>query len=180
MEEQPREEGKTDTDESTQASDNDNHTEIEADNIPIPEVILPEELKPVMDNPDIPEEAKKIITATYMESTWRGPLPPPWVMEEYKGVIPDMPERILRMTEKQSDHRRELEKRSLEAPIQQGKRGQIMGFCIAILFLIASTVLAFNGYEIVASVIGGTTVVGLVTVFVTGKRLRKSPDPNEQ
>lgn len=137
------------------------------------ELAIPEELRPIMENPDIPEEAKIQITTAYMESSWRGPLPPPWVMQEYGEVIPNMPERILRMAEKQSEHRQFLEKQSLQAPIDQSKRGQLLGFVIAVLFLLATVFLALNGFTVVAGVLGGTTLIGLVAIFVTGKYLHR-------
>ncbi|HEV8538853.1 MAG TPA: DUF2335 domain-containing protein, partial [Bacteroidota bacterium] len=48
--------------------------------------------------------------------------------------------------------------------------GQFLGFIVAIAFLAAAYSLGMNGHEWLGGIIGGTTLTGLVTVFVIGKK----------
>ncbi|MEN2982049.1 MAG: DUF2335 domain-containing protein [Thermus sp.] len=44
---------------------------------------------------------------------FRGPLPPPAMLQEYDRVVPGLAERIIRQFERQSEHRQEMERRYL-------------------------------------------------------------------
>jgi len=74
------------------------------------------------------------------------------------------------MAENQSSHRIELEKHAIKEELRQSKNGQIFGFILAIIGMIIAFFLAYLGHEIVAGIFGTTTIVGLVTVFVIGKK----------
>lgn len=103
-----------------------------------------------------------------------GPLPSPEILLQYNHILPDAAERIFAMAERDSTHLQSMEKMHLSAIFLERRLGQILGFSIAILALGASVFLAFNGREITASVIGGTTLVSLVSVFVVGRLSRNS------
>lgn len=84
-------------------------------------------------------------------------------------MLESAPDRILRMAEKQSDHRMELEKSTIRRQLNQSGIGQILAFLVSLGCIGASSWLAVEGHDAVAGVIGGTTVVGLVSVFIYGK-----------
>ena len=56
---------------------------------------------------------------------------------------------------------------------KERKLGQNFGFSIGVLGLACSAFLAFIGAENAASIVGGSTVIGLVGIFVTGQILSK-------
>ena len=65
----------------------------------------------------IPEEtAEKIlkdeeaILSIIRQSSFSGPLPPPQILEKYESIVPGSADRIIGMAEKQSEHRRSIEK----------------------------------------------------------------------
>lgn len=99
-----------------------------------------------------------------------GPLPAPQVMAGYQRVNPAFPERIMRMAEREMEHRhaRELS----ELGIIDGRlwRGQVLGGACALGALAVAAYALFLGHPATAAIIGGTTVVGLATVFVIGRR----------
>lgn len=110
---------------------------------------------------------------------YSGPIPPPEILQGFENIVPGSAERILRMAEENGKHQRELESKALDGTYKTIKTGQIFGFIIGIVALLSSVVALFLGSEIAASIIGGTTVVGLVTVFVTGRFIEsKNNDPN--
>lgn len=76
----------------------------------------------------------------------------------------------MKMAETQSGHRIELEKHVLKEELRQSSNGQKFGFLLAILGIISALVLALLGHDAVAGIFGTTTIVGLVTVFVIGKK----------
>lgn len=77
------------------------------------------------------------------------------------------------MAEEDAKHRQQLENNALNFATNERRRGQYFGLTIALAGLITSIIALYFGSEVVAGVIGGTTVVGLVTVFVTGRVIRE-------
>lgn len=99
----------------------------------------------------------------------QGPLPPPQVLAQYNSVIKGGAERIMRMAEEEAAHVRSMDARAMQYLRDERRRGQFFGFGAALLGLAAATVCAYLNQPTPASVIGGSTVVGLVAVFVVGR-----------
>ncbi len=76
---------------------------------------------------------------------------------------------MLRMAENQTAHRIEMEKLIITSQQQQSARGQTYGLAIGLTGMLTGAVLAYLGHDWVGGVIAGTTVTGLVSVFVIGK-----------
>lgn len=135
---------------------------------------LPEEIEKIINflPEDKKEEALKVITSLSIEtsSAFRGPLPPPSVLADYNDIINNGAERIMKMAENQSGHRIELEKHAIKEELKQSRNGQIFGFILAVFGIIAAFVLAYLDHDTVAGIFGTTTIVGLVTIFVIGKK----------
>lgn len=74
------------------------------------------------------------------------------------------------MVESQSSHRQLIEKEVITSQNRQSESGQLFAFILAILLIAVGTGAFLLGQTAVASIIFGTTVVGLVTVFVLGRR----------
>jgi len=102
-----------------------------------------------------------------------GPLPSPEQLEAYNNIVPNGADRIMQMAENQSKHRMELEKLVTSAQVIESKRGQIFALIISVISLGTSLILGLNGHDTVASVIGGTTIVSLATIFIYGKKSQK-------
>lgn len=129
----------------------------------------------------IPDDRKEevletILAQKFFASSYTGPLPPPKDLEEYDKIIASGAERIMAMTENQSAHRMAIEKTVINEELRRSKVGQIFGFIIAILCLLAAFILTILDHETVAGIIGSTTIVGLVTVFVIGKKKQNNVD----
>jgi len=104
-----------------------------------------------------------------------GPIPIPDILARYNEIIPNAAERILVMAESDAKHRRDIEMVAINAQRRERHLGQILGFSIG-LFALATSAFALSlGHSVAASVIGGTTVVGLVAVFVTGRIVFNRP-----
>lgn len=136
------------------------------------EVSIPDELKPLLE--DLPEAQAKAIKAVLVgmsiqRHTFKSPIPPPAILKGYNEVIPNGAERILSMSEKQSDHRMRMEKEVTAIEQKQSGRGQHYGLIVALSFLIASFILILMGHDVSGTIIGSIDLVALVTVFVVGK-----------
>lgn len=103
----------------------------------------------------------------------QGPLPPPRVLKEYDNIVPNGAERIMKMAEKEQEARlREKERngesnrRLAERKLDYFKRGQWMGFILALVVLVSAGLFAYFGFETLAGILLATTLVALVGLFV--------------
>jgi uncharacterized membrane protein len=104
---------------------------------------------------------------------WAGPLPSPQILREFNEIVPGSADRIITMAEKQEDHRIEIESKVIESNIRNEKLGVISGLVIGLAGLSCATICALYGHDWVAGIIGGSTLVSLVSVFVIGKSKRE-------
>ena len=88
----------------------------------------------------------------------------------YDEVLPGSAERILRMAEKEQDHRIGWEDEALHKTSRQGHLGLWLGFFIAALALGTSGFLAMNGHDWVAGVIGCTGIAGAAAGLIHERR----------
>lgn len=107
---------------------------------------------------------------------YSGPLPDPRTLEHYNMIIPGAAERILIMAEKHADHYCQMEKELLEVQKRladqdhkQKARGQLYAFFTSLVMTALSAYALWSGHPKVAGAVGTTTIVALVTVFITGK-----------
>lgn len=135
-------------------------------------MVIPESIKTILEKLAVSPREKDAI-AIQIASYVRGPLPPPDVLGKYGDAVEDGAERIFRQYELQSDHRMRLENYVIREELRQSFRGQILGFILSIFGLMLSGVLACLGHEIIAGILGGSTIVSLTAVFVAGKVLQK-------
>jgi uncharacterized membrane protein len=142
------------------------------------EEIVPDELKAIIENSEISDTNKKIIVRAFAKMSinklsFIGPIPPPNILKGYNEVVKDGAERILAMAENQSNHRIQLETHAIKEELKQSRLGQLFGFILGVLGLGLATTLALLGHDTIAGIFGTTTIVGLVTVFVLGKKAQQ-------
>ena len=99
---------------------------------------------------------------------YSGPLPHPEILSGYEKVLPGSADRILKMAEKQQDHRTSIENKLVNAENQSRLLGLVAGFLIATFGLAGSVYLGNNGKTWASGILSGGTLAGLVTVFVKG------------
>lgn len=96
-----------------------------------------------------------VVTASFA-----GPIPPPEVFQQYGNVVPDAPERILKVFEADSQHTREMQKAALEAEIKRDSRAQWMAFAVMI------AALGLTALAVVYGSVPAGIVIGLATLFL--------------
>lgn len=125
---------------------------------------------------EVPEDKRsevlqELINISFTRSEiFSGPIPPPSLMRGYEEVVPGSAERILKMAEEQSAHRRKMEGIVVPHQLKESRRGQTIAFVLALLGFATTVGLAYLGATAVAGIMAGTTIVGLVYVFVQNRR----------
>lgn len=95
-------------------------------------------------------------------------LPDPEVVRQWEALVPGFAEVVTTEFRRSLEHRASLERRQM----QLAERGALFALIAALAALAVTALAVVEHQAAVGSVVGGTTVVGLVTVFVTGRRGR--------
>lgn len=130
----------------------------------------PVDLNAVLES--LPEDKRDVImSAMYAieQKSYSGPLPAPEDFSEYEKILPGSTDRILKMAEKQVDHRISSDNKIIDNTYRQSGRGQILGAILVVMFGVISLILGLTGHDSLAKYIGVTTVIGLAVVFVLNK-----------
>jgi uncharacterized membrane protein len=111
----------------------------------VPAVITPEELERIPD-PQLRNKVEVLFQQRF--EMIRSPLLPPEVLDQYGKVVPGLPDRFVKWTEEESEHRRAMERAAFEEVRTLRARAQLAGFIVAIAGLatagyIASTTDSF-------------------------------------
>ena len=119
------------------------------------------------------EQQEKVILTIYrqisIQQTYVGPIPSPEMLSGYEEIVEGSAKLIIDKFDKQFAHRVEMEKTVIPNQVSQTTRGQWFGFIIAMTAIGCTVYLSITGHEDVAKVLGGTTMVSLVSVFVIGR-----------
>jgi len=108
-------------------------------------------------------------TTVFEASMWQGPLPPPQQLERFNEIVPGAADRLIRMAEKQQDHRIETEKLVIKSQLTQSGRGQIFGLVIGLSGMALAAFLGYLDMAGPAAAVGAATVTGLAIAFIHGK-----------
>ena len=111
-----------------------------------------------------------------------GPIPSPEVFRKYGEVVPDAPERILRVFEQDSQHRREMQKLSIMREASRDTRAQWMAFVIMIVALGVTAVSVIFGQNVAPGIITGlaTLFLALKVLFIGEKKESEDLDTEEE
>ena len=115
------------------------------------------------------EEVKEALMVMRSEM-YSGPIPPPEALARYEEIQPGAADRILKMAEKQQEHRMALETKAIGGQVDQSKRGQLFGFILVFVCIAVAVFFAvYFGMTAFAVTFLCVTMVSVVGLFVTGK-----------
>jgi uncharacterized membrane protein len=139
------------------------------------EEVLKEKAPDVLDAipPDQKARLARITYEKHEYSMRASPLPDPLELEAYNKIIPNGADRILKMAENQSAHRIKIESIAITSQQRQGTCGQVFALIISLSALGLGTYAAVNGQAAFGSLIGGTTLVSLVSAFLYAQSSQK-------
>jgi uncharacterized membrane protein len=120
----------------------------------------------------------QVVSAT--TSSFAGPLPAPEILGGYEEVLPGLADRVVRMAEKEQHFRHESGRevgRSIEMAARSNEsartRGQWFGLVVALAGISGAVALGVADKQTAASVLGGTTLLSLVSTFIVGQQSRQ-------
>ena len=112
-----------------------------------------------------------VVISQSLEVTSRqGPIPAPDDLRQYEQVLPGLADRIVKMAESQINHQQRIEKEHFEFGARRSLAGLLAGFLISVFFLCAAVWLVLADHDTAGIILGSVDLVGLVTVFVLGRR----------
>lgn len=123
------------------------------------------------------KDKDRSLTLSHHESD--APLLPMAQIERLHEILPDKVDWVFEQAKAEGDYRRRETGRVNLFRFIERMAGIVSGLVIGFAGLGTAAYLAMNGHDGVAGVIGGTTVVGLVSVFVIGQA-RAAPKPASQ
>jgi len=109
-----------------------------------------------------------------------GPIPSPQILQQYNSIVPDAAERIIRMAEKQSDHRIDLEGKVVSSNILKSYIGMMLATIIAVYGLYIAKEISINGNPWAAAIIAALDLGGLISVAVYNVFIQKKERENRR
>jgi uncharacterized membrane protein len=110
------------------------------------------------------------------QSKFQGPIPHPDIFRKYGEVVPDAPERILRVFEQDSAHAREIQNAALDAQKGDNKRVHWMAWSLIAGGYLLSALFAHWNKDWLAGIILTTTLAGTIAGFFQTKKSEKTDD----
>jgi uncharacterized membrane protein len=99
--------------------------------------------------------------------TVSGPLPPANEFEKYEHALPGAADRILKMAEKEIEHRHKEEEKLVNSSIKLGIRGQLIALVISILSIALVLISILFSQPLAAIAPSIIALTGLSTIFLT-------------
>jgi len=126
---------------------------------------------------DHPETLQATVSSIVSTVSVSGPLPDPRTLAGYKKVDASLPGKIVQMAQAEQAHRHEIDRLALTAQIEDDqshhrgvRNGQLIGAGVSVAFGGAAAYLGSIGQPWLGGVLGGATLVGIVTVIVKSRR----------
>lgn len=107
-------------------------------------------------------------------SSWRGPLPPPSALQSYEEVLEGSANRILKMAEKQTEHRISMESTTLKGRFTRNYWGLAAGFVLSAMVIGGGIYVISLGHDWAGGILISVNLVGLASVFVLGSNFRRA------
>jgi uncharacterized membrane protein len=109
-------------------------------------------------------------------SRFEGSIPHPEIFRQYGEIIPDAPERILRVFEQDSDQARNIQTAALNVQKDDDRRSQWMAWSLILTGYCMSGIFAYFDKDTLSGIILATTLAGTIaSVFQS----RPKPEDND-
>ena len=124
----------------------------------------------------MPPDKKEAVISKFFS----GPIPPAAELNAYEKVIPGAAERIIKMAEDESVHRRNQEEKMLSSSCGDSRLGLWLGFFIGLSALTLSGLIAIYASPGAGSFLAFASISSLVGVFVYGSKKKREEDRSSQ
>ncbi len=123
------------------------------------------------------QKAQQVVHHVEQQVHYQGPIPPPAIMERLETLLPGAADRIFIMAEKDQDaqiakqERRDANIATIaDSEHTENMTALWMAFAVCIVFVICGTILVVAGYEKIGSALIGTTLLGVITSFLSKRK----------
>lgn len=116
------------------------------------------------------EAPEKRVAQLVAHQSFSGPLPHPEIFQKYGEIIPNAPERILKVFEDDSIHARDIQFAALDAERRDNKRAHWMAWSLIFSGYLLVAFLSWIGKDWLAGIALGTTLAGTIAGFFQGKQ----------
>lgn len=106
---------------------------------------------------------------TLVSFTHSGPLPDPFSFRAYAEVLPDAPERIMQMAEKEQEHRHEMERKIVDTDRIGYFLGQLIAGGLAAFIVWVTYDLIKTGHSIQGLFLGGGGLAAIALGFLRNR-----------
>jgi uncharacterized membrane protein len=117
--------------------------------------------------------SKRITSVMQKSSSFEGSIPHPDIFKLYGEVVPDAPERILKVFEEDSLHARKIQSDALNAQKRDNRRVHWMAWSLIFGGYLLSGAFAYMGKDWLAAIILGTTLAGTIAGFFQSRKEAK-------
>lgn len=123
-----------------------------------------------------------VVSQVVSRSQFSGPIPPPNIMKGYEDILPGSADRILKMAENQSEHRRTIESKCVNTEARDSLLGVVFAFLLSLIVVITGLLMVLlsdnNIPQISGSLISASGVAVIVKNFIFGTRNSWKSDKN--
>lgn len=117
-----------------------------------------------------PEAAARLVSVV---ASFSGPMPPPNVLAAYDNLIPGSADRILSMAEREQAFRHKVTESAVAGSGESETSQRRYAFAVVVVMVAAALACVVMDAPQVAVVLGGGTLLGLVTVFLGGRYIEQ-------
>jgi uncharacterized membrane protein len=130
-----------------------------------------QQLEPVLNSTNLTRVQRsqlldKVVSIVRTEA-FTGPLPHPSHLEHYGQVIPNGADRIMKMAELSLSSNVEVRQKGQWYDQVYRVLGMVLGFVALMVMIGAAVVAGIYGYNVLAGLLLGTTVIGSAGMFIT-------------
>lgn len=119
--------------------------------------------------PQATQDAKLVLTRI-VSKVHRGPIPSAEELDHLERVLAGSANRCFEMAEREQAHRHAIDDKIVTREFSLRSRGQYLAVAALVCLLGVVCYLAYLGDTTAAAALGSATIVGVVAVFVTGRR----------
>lgn len=111
----------------------------------------------------------KIVLTQVVSKSHSGPIPSAEELEHLERVLPGLANRVVSMAETEQNARHSTTQNIISKEFALRSRGQWLAILAMCLLLVTVSFIAWLGDTQSAAWLGGATIIGVVSVFVTGR-----------
>lgn len=127
------------------------------------------------------ETPSKISVKKEQIEMYQGPIPHPDTLRRYEEISPGFADRIIQMTEKQVEHRIELENKVIDSKISDSRLGMVLGFILSLITIGIGAyliILGKDGFGF-SLVIGNLASLVVAFIYATNSNRKEREEKEE-